>query len=138
MDYLKLLDEIIDIFKNSEPKQRAYTTRQIINQLSSRQIIVSYEITKEAIVKLIKDEILRIDIPQEGSLRQFSTSNYYILTLEGYMFNGYQKQKITDDRTEKQKVRNERLLIAGTLLAGIAGLAVVGWELYKHYYLHID
>jgi len=68
-----------------------------------------------------------------------TTGDLYTITAEGFLFDGYVKQAITDAQNERRIVRNENLLIRGTWFAGFAALLLLAWQIFQYYYpAHID
>ena len=136
MDYLYILDEMIKVFKDTEPRQRAFNVVQLQNELLKNNPSLSKgwskDLTDEVIAKLIKDEFVRED-KQAFNNRDLlpEQTKYYMITIEGLIFKdhgGYRyKIKRQNTSTNLQSVQTWSIAI-GTALAGIYSL----YELWKH------
>jgi hypothetical protein len=73
---------------------------------------------------------------------------HYSITFEGKLFNeqgGYGQRIKTDTLNAKNleidvatRKRNEKLIVVGTWAVAFGAVALVIWEIYKHYCLHVD
>ena len=83
-------------------------------------------------------DVLISKLEKDGYLR-CRFKDIYIITAEGFLFDGYVKQAITNAKTEKRITRNENLLIRGTWFAGIAAILLLAWQIFQYYYpAHVD
>lgn len=96
--------------------------------------------------KLISDGHITLDKVRMYQERVPNAPNeimfqYYFLTFNGEYFiinGGYKKSYERDLHEKRIKNRNDVLLTIGTWLAGVGSTLLVLWEIYKHYFLHID
>ena len=72
-------------------------------------------------------------LDKDGYVRSI-TDDIWVITADGFIFQGYVKQAITDAQTEKRIMRNENLLIRGTWFAGIAAILLLAWQIFQYYY----
>jgi len=58
----------------------------------------------------------------------------YTITLDGYLFQGYEKQAKYDKIINQNRRIRTFVLAWGTVLAGIAALALLIWQVYSFYH----
>lgn len=69
------------------------------------------------------------------------TDKFYSINFKGKIFvqsGGYSISLKTGNRKNQIQNLKDWLMIFGTWLAGLGAFAYIVWEIYKHYYLHID
>ena len=134
-DYLKILDDILDYFYE-----------RIGDEIMPSNIQSQFKIDKHLFYACI-EKIHRsshIDkLNNERAERAICKIN-----LDGILFkeSGGYRQRQSDINNERTKIVNQNfknnivntLLVIGSILAGIGTIALVTWEIYKHYYLHTD
>jgi hypothetical protein len=88
--------------------------------------------------KLIKDGYIEERISQTTNKGE----KRYFITFEGLVFNergGYITQKTISDQNEKRIVRNEKLLLWWTFLAGAMAMLLLFWQIFLYFYpIHAD
>jgi hypothetical protein len=137
---LEYLDEILYIVTNhSEQGQANYS-------MNSEQIRLMLNAKYSIDLSLQKLNLLIEKLVNDGNLTMNNKSvAIYTLTYKGAFFQGYINQKeINTFNLELNRIdlilrkRNDRRLTLYTLLAGIAGFAIVLWDVIKylleHYY----
>jgi len=143
---LYILDECLKVFISTENRQRAFNIIQLQDEFLNRNPKLlkgwSKDLTQEVIVKLIKDEFVRIDTDVYKNPPIFKgDTEYFMITIEGIIFlehKGY--VKLFEKEKHQKKIQNLKdwLLIFGATLAGIGAVALVIWEIYKKYCLKIN
>ena len=95
--------------------------------------------------KLVKDGHVISNEKQVGFSGQ---PIMYSISFEGKLFSksgGYTQKEINENLAKEElrndlalRKRNDHRLVLGTYLVAVAGLGLIIWEIYKHYFLHVD
>src|SRR5690348_1855058 len=138
---IQMLDKVLQWFAKSpdEIDRQPFTSRQsILKGNISGSIVKEYpELnTKEflewedlILEKLVKDKYVS------------KLNELYSITFDGKIFSkagGYKIFIRIQKISNRVRLYRDWLMIFGTWLAAIGALAFFLWEIYKHYYLHID
>lgn len=120
------IDHLLGIFRKH---QSALYLEDIKKKVDQSSIIIEPSVTLMLLEKLNRDNYLFLD--------KTTATPVYCITYEGNLFQGYVKQVEDDKLVATRKNIRDFVLTYGTALAGIAGLALLVWQIYSNYFLHI-
>lgn len=127
-DYTFILDNILNYFYD-------HSSEQIIPSNIKSNFDLNETLFYAAIEKIHRSS--HIDkLNNERAEKAVCQINF-----DGILFKESGGYQITKNNTQKEnriKSVKDWLLIGGTWLAGLGALSLTIWEIYKHFYLHID
>jgi predicted transcriptional regulator len=119
MDYIEQIDYVLTTLKNNKGKITFDSLHEIVGAK------IEADVLERLIEKLMRDNLVyRKSIGSNGK---------YAITFEGYMFIGYEKQLKIDRRNALLTNIRAIFLAWGTVLAGIAAIALLVWQIHSYH-----
>ena len=114
----------------------------VLNLLKSKTMDLSGLQTHLTLTDIDLDELRRITkkLDKDGYI-ETSAANSYLVTFDGYLFEGYENEKEVNDinqiimaNDDLLRLRNDALLVRGTWFLGVAAVLLLLWQVFLYVY----